>query len=111
MVRELQEMKDSSSGFESTTGKMFYFNHNQDSPGNYDLVNLNVSFFVFSFLALYSKYLEILLSGCICKFKRKQNIVSSLLINLARPHCDRLCFQKLLVDLEIMRNKRTLTGT
>ena len=46
MVRKLQEMKDSSSGFESTTGKVFYFDDNQDSPGNYDLVNLNVSLFV-----------------------------------------------------------------
>eukprot|EP00112_Aurelia_sp_Birch-Aquarium-sp1_P017721 Seg4137.2 transcript_id=Seg4137.2/GoldUCD/mRNA.D3Y31 product="Glutamate receptor 3.1" protein_id=Seg4137.2/GoldUCD/D3Y31 len=41
MVRKLQEMKDGSSGFESTTGKLFYFDGNQDSPGNYDLVNLN----------------------------------------------------------------------
>lgn len=58
MVRKLQEMKDGSSGFESTTGKVFYFDGNQDSPGNYDLVNLNVSCFFNFFLVLFPQYIE-----------------------------------------------------
>ena len=45
MVRELQWMKNHKTGFESTTGTTLYFDSNQDPPGSYDLVNLNVRFY------------------------------------------------------------------
>ena len=42
MARELQKMRSQESGFPSVTGATFYFDGNQDSPGIYELVNLNV---------------------------------------------------------------------
>ena len=42
MTRELQSMKNEKSGFPSATGDTAYFDENQDAPGIYDLVNLNV---------------------------------------------------------------------
>ena len=42
MARELQKMRSQKSGFPSATGTTFYFDGNQDSPGIYELVNLNV---------------------------------------------------------------------
>ena len=43
MIRKLQQMKDLATGFNSATGQVSYFDRDQDSPGQYDMVNLNVS--------------------------------------------------------------------